>query len=128
MLIKQLPATWWLIAAITLVSVVLVQFSGKTMLDPARTNRIGLSFNFLIGGIVFGLLAIQMYLWISGWSPANASVIYAWLAAGMTGVLTIAAFALWQVVKDPQTVAIWVALNIMWGAGYGWLIPRLVTV
>jgi hypothetical protein len=125
-MLRQLPNTWWLIGGITILSILLVQLGGKGMLEITKSNRTGLAFGYLFGGVIFGLVAIQAYLWMAQAWPANTASIYLWTAIGVSAMLTVAAIGMIWVVRDVRTVGIWIALNLLWGLGYGWFIPRLV--
>ena len=125
---NQLPRVWWLIAAITALSVILVHLGGKGMLETTKGTRVGLGIGYLLGGVLFGMLALQAYLWVAQLWPAAPSTTYFWIAIALTAVLTFAAIGMFWVVKDMRVVAIWITLNLLWGLGYGLLIPRLVDI
>lgn len=124
----HLPRAWWLIAGITGLSVLVTQLGGKAMLETTKANRGGLAAGYLIGGAVFGLVAIQVYLWMGQRWPDTVASVYFWTAIALTAVLTIAAIGMYWVVKDVRVVTVWVVLNLLWGLGYGWFIPRLLAI
>jgi hypothetical protein len=87
----------------------------------------GALIGYLVAGMVFGWVSIFIYHWIGSRWPVSAMQIFFWLAFGMTVLLTVMALAMPFTIKSAWLdVAVWTAMNILWGAGYGWFLPQLL--
>ncbi len=127
-MIEQYLKAIWIILPITLITVVL---QGIRMIWTPKTgsaSRGGGLFGILIFGLGFGFLAILVFNWVSGnWSGAS-SLIYFWLAVGSAVVLTILAAIMPLFFKFRWAdVAVWTVLNFLWGLGYGWFLPQVLS-
>jgi len=126
MLISMALDLWWLIGGITLLSILLVLLRRHEIGQAYRTRTPGLLISYGIGGILFGIAAIEVYRWIHGIWAQSASQIYLGLAMILAAILTTAAWIMRPVWKGWATPVIFTIINFFWAAGYGWFIPRLI--
>ncbi len=127
-MIDQYLKAIWIILPITLITVVLEGIRMIWMPKTGGTSKSGSLFGILIFGLGFGFLAILVFNWISGtWSGAS-SQIYFWLAVGSAVVLTILAVIMPFFFKFRWAdAAVWTILNFLWGLGYGWFLPQVLS-
>ncbi len=128
-MIDQYLKAIWIILPITLITVVL---QGIRMIWTPKTDgasRGGGLFGILIFGLGFGFLAILVFNWISGtWSEISTQI-YFWLAVGCAIVLTLLAAVMPFFFKFRWAdTAVWTILNFVWGLGYGWFLPQVLSV
>jgi hypothetical protein len=113
------------ILAITLLSVGLVAWRGEAMAKAYGGPKIAVVAGYLVGGFLLGCIAVWVYAWMSGRWPETAPTIYLGLALGIAMWLNI--MALRERRNASRTaVMIWIILNMVWAAGYGWLVPRML--
>jgi hypothetical protein len=122
-MIKNAMQIWWLIVPIALVTAALEMFVPFSPEQAQNQSKVGTFVGFTIGGLIFGVIAVAVYLWMAGRWPDSAVSIYRWTAFGFTLALTIAALAMSAVVKNWTAPSLWTVMNILWGVGYGWVIP-----
>ncbi len=84
-----------------------------------------LTFAAIAFSVLFGLIAAALYTWMSGRWPGTAFNVYLWLSIGLTFFFSIAA-AIVRPAAKMSGVPECVALHILFGAGYGWLLPLLI--
>ncbi len=124
MLLQNALNVWWLIVPVSLATAILEIFVPFSAEQAAQQSKTGTFVGFLIFGLVGGVIAVQVYFWIAGRWPEDATSIYRWLAFGLAAALTIAAFVMFTVVKNWTAPILWTVMNVLWGVGYGWFIPR----
>jgi hypothetical protein len=118
----------WLVLPITLVTVVLEILVMSRMPKSAGSSLGGTLFGFLILGLGFGFLAILAYHWVGNRWHDSAAQVYLLLAIGSAVLLSILAFSMHFVIKSPwSVVALWTSMNFLWGLGYGWFLPRILS-
>ncbi len=126
MLISMALDLWWLIGGITLLSVLLVLLRRHEIGRAYRTRTPALLISYAIGGVLFGIAAIEVYRWVFAlWSQA-ASQIYLGLAVILGLILTTATWIMRPVWKGTATPIIFTIINFLWAGGYGWFIPRWI--
>ncbi len=127
-MIDQYLRAIWIILPITLITVVLEGIRIIWTPKTGSTSKSGSLFGILIFGLGFGFLAILVFNWISRtWSGAS-SQIYFWLAVGSAIVLTILAAIMPLFFKFRWAdAAVWTVLNFLWGLGYGWFLPQVLS-
>lgn len=84
-----------------------------------------LTFAAVAFSIIFGLIAAALYTWMIGRWPATAFNVYLGLAIGLTIFFSVAA-AIVRPAAKMSGVPECIALHILFGAGYGWLLPLLI--
>jgi hypothetical protein len=104
----------WLIVPITLVTIGLEAAAMTRMPKTAGSSLPGTLAGFLIFGLGFGFLAILAYLL---------------LAVGCAVLLTLFGFVARPLIHAPWVVAVlWTLMNFLWGLGYGWFLPRILSL
>ena len=118
----------WLVLPITLVTIVLEILVMSRMPKSTGSSLGGTLFSFLILSLGFGFLAILTYHWVGNRWPDSAAQVYFLLAIGSAVLLSILAFSMHFVIKSPwSVVALWTGMNFLWGLGYGWFLPRILS-
>lgn len=84
-----------------------------------------LTFAAVAFSVIFGLIATALYTWMIGRWPATAFNVYLGLAIGLTIFFSVAA-AIVRPAAKMGGVTECIALHILFGAGYGWLLPLLI--
>jgi hypothetical protein len=126
-MIDQYIKSIWIIVPITLVTIVLEGIRMLWTPKKAKSSTSGSLFGMLIFGLGFGFLAIMVFNWLNGTWPATAVQMYFWLAVGSAIALTILAAIMPPIFKMRwKDVAVWTALNFIWGLGYGWFLPQVL--
>ncbi len=117
---------------ITLLSVGLVVWRAEAVAGPAEVAAKGLAAvrsslagGWLIAGLIFGLMAMLVYRWMLGRWAADAPKLYLELAAGLIVALSVLAVVTLPMLKRHCEVE-YIALHLLWGLGYGWLIPQVI--
>lgn len=122
---ESIGAALPVILAITLLSVVLVAWRGEEMAKAYGGSKIAVVAGYLVGGLLLGCVAVWVYAWMAGRWPETAPTIYLGLALGIAMWLNI--MALRERRNASRTaVMIWIILNMVWAAGYGWLVPLML--
>ncbi len=87
-------------------------------------NRRLFSFAFTMAALLFGVVVTTGFYLATGWW-ASADRILFWTAVGLTALFSIGAVIVrTQVVKGGAAES--VTLNLLWGLGYGWLLPTIM--
>lgn len=84
-----------------------------------------LTFAAVAFSIIFGLIATVLYTWMIGRWPATAPNVYLGLAIGLT-IFFSGAVAIVRPAANLGGVPECIALHVMFGTGYGWLLPLLI--
>jgi len=122
---ESIGAALPVILAMTLLSTGLVAWRGGEMAKAYGGSKIAVVAGYLVGGLLFGCVAVWVYVWMVGRWPETAPTIYLWLALGIAMCLNIMALSERRK-KSRTAVMIWIILNVVWGAGYGWLVPLVL--
>jgi CHASE2 domain-containing sensor protein len=112
------------ILAMTLLSVALVAWRSEEMAKAYGGPKIAVVAGYLVGGLLLGCIAVLVYAWMAGRWPEAAPTIYLGLALGLAMWLNIMAFRERRNASR-TAVMIWIILNMVWAAGYGWLVPLI---
>lgn len=120
---------WQLILLLSVASGLVVYFRAHRLASPAlvevrglpwirRTGAIGCS----LSSIAFGIVVGAIYGWLAGVTPNRA-----WIVLGIAGtacavVLSVIATLVRRQQGLPGTAEL-IVLNVLWGCGYGWLVP-----
>ncbi len=84
-----------------------------------------LTFAAVACSVLFGLIAAALYTWMSGRWPGTAFNVYLGLAIALTVLFNVAA-AVVRTTAKMSGIAECIALNTLFGIGYGWLLPLLI--
>ena len=119
--VKILP----IILPVTLLSCILLAVDNGIRARAGQTSTYGTVGGYLVGGLVFGLLAILVYRWMAGrWAEQSAQY-YLWLAIGLAVLFSIAAVVSRFFLKEAPWF-LWIILHFLWALPYGWYLPRLL--
>ncbi len=101
------------------------QFAAATAEDAAKTpERPLFAFAFTMAALLFGIAVSVGYYFATGWWQNTERVLF-WTAIGLTVLFSIGALVVrTQVVKGG--VAESIGLNLLWGLGYGWILPLVM--
>ncbi len=124
-MIENVRAALPVILPVTLLTVAIVAWQAEEMAKAYETSKGGVVVGFLIAGLIFGWIAVQVYVWMAGRWPDSASTIYLWVALGIAVVANVLALVMRRNYSG-TVVVIWIVLNTGWGAAYGWLAPLLL--
>jgi len=117
-----------LILPITLMTIALEALIIPRMPNSGNSSTLGVMFGFLIFGLGFGWLAILVYHWVGNRWPDNATLVYLWLAIVSAILFTLLAVGMHFAVKSPWVVVVvWTVMNFLWGLGYGWFLPQVLS-
>jgi hypothetical protein len=84
------------------------------------------SFAFTMAAFLFGIMVTLGFYFATGWWQSAERVLFR-TAIGLTVLLSVgAAIVRTQVVRGG--VAESIALNLLWGLGYGWILPTIMRV
>lgn len=125
-MIAKAVSIWWLIVPVTLVTAVLEMFVPFTAEQAGNQSKAGTFVGFMVGGLLFGVIAVWAWNWMGARWPENAAQIYLWTAIGLGVLLTVAAIALHWVVRNWTAPVLWTVMNLLWALAYGIMIPRLL--
>ncbi len=127
-MIEQYIKAIWIILPITVITVLLEGVRYIWTPKTGKSSMGGTLFGILVLSLGFGFLAILALNWIQETWPGNATQIYLWLAIGCAIVLTLLAVIMPPVFKLRWgDAAIWTVLNFLWGLGYGWFLPQILS-
>jgi hypothetical protein len=119
-----------MIVALGLISAVLTYFRSEKMTPPADLAAKGLAaaqrgnavFFGVFMPVLVGVIAFFVYRGMLARSPDTVETSFLLLAIGVAVVLTIMA----AVVFKMRALAEFTTLHILYVAGFGWLLPRLL--
>lgn len=118
----------WLFLPITVVTMILETIAVKHMQSTQNSLIAGTMSSFLIGGLIFGFIAIFAYHKIQIRWPENTAQMYLWIALAIAVMMSILAVVFRTMVKaDWVAAAMWVVMNFLWAAGYGVYLPRILS-
>jgi vacuolar-type H+-ATPase subunit I/STV1 len=123
----------WVIVLVSLLTGIAVFLRGERMLAwyplPLKgvAGWIVIAVVFAIVAMIFGMVANSVYGRLVASRPDTAAQIYLWVGIGAAILLTIAGFIVPSVLKKQGPVIAWIAMNFIWGVGYGWALPRLLS-
>lgn len=80
---------------------------------------------YLIGAVVFGVIAVFTYQWMAGRWPENIKDLFLKVAIGLGVFFTILAFVVCPLIKLNRAPE-FTAMHLFWVAGFGWLMPTLL--
>ena len=121
----------WLTVAIALLTGIVTFWRGERMLAwypvPLKgvAGRVVIALVFAIAAVVFGLVANAVYGRVVANRPDTASQIYRWVGLGVAILLSIAGFIVPTALKKQGPAIAWTVTNLLWGIGYGWVLPLL---
>jgi hypothetical protein len=128
-MVSEFMKSIWLILPITVVTMILEVIAVKHMQSTQNSSVAGTMSSFLIGGLIFGFIAIFVYHKIQIRWPENTAQMYLWIALGIAILMSVLAVAFRTMVKaDWVAVAMWVVMNFLWAIGYGSYLPRILNV
>ena len=82
------------------------------------------AFAFTMAAFLFGIAISVGFYFATGWWQSAERVLF-WTAASLTILFSIGAVVVrTQVVKSGAAES--VALNLIWGLGYGWVLPSVM--
>jgi hypothetical protein len=88
--------------------------------SAATLTRAAIAFS-----VLFGLVAAALYTWIAGRWPSTAFDVFLGLAIVLTILFNVAAVVIRRTEKM-SGIPECIALNTLFGMGYGWLLPLLI--
>jgi hypothetical protein len=89
-------------------------------------GRIVIASVFAILAVVFGLVATAVYGRLAATRPDTAALIYRWAGLGLAVLLSIVGFIVPGALQKKGPVVAWTLTNLLWGVGYGWVLPLLL--
>jgi len=82
------------------------------------------SFAFTMTALLFGIAVAAGFYFATGWWQAAESILL-WTAISLTVLFSVGALVVrTQVLKTGAAESI--ALNLLWGLGYGWVLPTVM--
>lgn len=125
--------SFMVILPVTLLSAAVAYLRAERMASPGQVALKGLSavrrasvFIWLTGGLIAGLLFSLLYLRIAG-SWRDAPLIYMELAIASVFLLSLLAIIVCPMFRKNCAIE-YVVLNVIWGLGYGGVLPFLITL
>lgn len=88
-------------------------------------GRIVIASVFAALAVIFGIVTNAVYGRLLVGRPDTAASIYCWVGAGAAAALSIAGFIVPTALQRQGPVVAWTVINVLWGAGYGWVLPSL---
>lgn len=125
-MIAKAVSIWWLIVPVTLVAAVIEMFVPFSAEQAGNQSKAGTFVGFVIGGLIFGLIAVWVWNGVSVRWPDTAPQTYLWIALGVCALLTAGAFGMHWVVKNWTAPILWTVMNLLWALAYGLMVPRLL--
>ena len=90
----------------------------------AAPSRAMFSFAFTMTALLFGIAVAAGFYFATGWWQAAESILL-WTAISLTVLFSVGALVVrTQVLKTGAAESI--ALNLLWGLGYGWVLPTVM--
>lgn len=130
-MLKSIVSALPLIVVITIGSALLVYLRapqlGASSAAPASVpvSPLSLVLSYTAASLIFGVAAVVVYRLMEGRYAAEAAGRFFRLGLGVSLVLSVLAVTLLPMMKRGGAVE-YVALNLLWGLGYGWFLPRLL--
>ncbi len=130
-MLKNLVPALPLIVVITVVTGILVYWRAEQIGAAAAApgdepaSRVSLLISYVVASLIFGVAAVVVYGVMEGRYGAAAATNFLRLGVGAAVVLSLLALVALPLMKRGGA-AEYVALNLLWGLGYGWFLPRLV--
>ena len=118
-------ASLTVILSITVFSVALVAWRAGDMAKVFNQSKVAVVLAYLIGGLIIGFLAVCVYVWMAGHWPARAAILFRWFALGIAVVLNILVLMMYRRFSRAVVIVL-IVLNVVWGVGYGWLMPMVI--
>ena len=124
-------SAWTVIVPLSVVSGLFVYFRAHRLAAPALVAARGMPWirrNGAIGcalsSVAFGMIAGVVYGQVAGEAPDSAWLIFGIGGTAAAGILTAVAAVVrrGQGLRGTAELAV---LNVLWGCGYGWLIPAV---
>ena len=113
------------ILSITVFSVALVTWRAGDMAKVSNRSKVAVVLAYLIGGLIIGFLAVWVYMWMAGHWPGRAAILFRWVALGIAVVLNILVLMMYRRFSKAVVIVL-IVLNVVWGVGYGLLLPVLL--
>ncbi len=110
------------ILSITVFSVALVAWRGEDMAKVFNRSKVAVVLAYLIGGLIIGFLTVCVYVWMAGHWPGRAAILFRWVALGIAVVLNILVLMMHRKFNRAVVIVL-IVLNVVWGVGYGLLLP-----
>ena len=130
--LNNILISFMVILPVTLLSVAVAYLRAGRMASLDQVSLKGLPavrresvFAWLAGGLIVGLLFSLLYLWMAG-SWRDAPLIYMELAVASVFLLSLLAVIACPMLKKNCALE-YVLLNVIWGLGYGGVLPLLIT-
>jgi hypothetical protein len=89
-------------------------------MSAATLTRAAVAFS-----VLFGLIVAALYIWMAGLWPNAAFNVFLGLAIVLTILFNVAAVVI-RTTEQMSGVPECIALNTLFGIGYGWLLPLLI--
>lgn len=131
-MVKLILTAMVVIVPVALLTGLIVSVRIDQIAEPEKIREQGLEtvraedsrgFGFI--AVMFGLAAALVYVWLASRWPAAATNLFLALGLGLAVILSVAA-----AVVRPRAglggVGEVVALNMIWGLGYGWVMPLVL--
>lgn len=125
-MVAQYVAMLPLILGVTAVTALLVALRANAMTTTYNAGSTSLVAGYVVGGLVFGAIAIFVYRLFTAWWPVTAASTYLWVALAFAVVLTVAALVMRLTVMADAPFLEWTLLNFGWALAYGLLLPRML--
>ena len=124
MLIEDLLAASAIVLAVALVSGLLAFWDAETAgSDGMAAGRAGIRWG--AAAVVAGLVAATLYRWLDGEWPGVGPPLFVAVAVGGAAILSLAALILRPGRRGAGTREA-IALNLVWGVGFGVAIPLVL--
>ena len=125
-------SSMWVIVSVALLTGIVCFWRGERMLAwypvPLKglAGRAVIALVFTVAAAVFGLVANSVYGRLAANRPDAAPQIYLWVGVGVAVLLSVAGFIVPRALKKQGPVIAWTVMNLLWGVGYGWVLPLLL--
>lgn len=131
-MVKNLLAALIVIIPVALITGVIVSARIEQIAEPTKIQNRGLvnvrkedGTGFGMIAFAFGVAASLVYLWAQSRWPELAPNVFLGLGLGLAVLLSVAA-AIVRPAAGLRGVPEVIALNLLWGTGYGWAMPLAV--
>jgi hypothetical protein len=125
-------SSMWVIVSVALLTGIVCFWRGERMLAwypvPIKgvAGRAVIALLFTVVAAIFGLVANSVYGRLVASRPDTAAQIYLWVGVGVAVLLTVAGFIVPAAIKRQGPVVAWAVMNLLWGVGYGWVLPLVL--